>query len=467
VRLTRILRTTGFRLAALYAGLFGISVLVLFGVIYWITGDALRQQLAAAIESEVAALVEDHRTGGIPHVADAIDQRLASGSHSTIFYLLLDPEGRKIAGNLPALSPRNGWQQLRAPGEPDDDHGDDHGDDHDERDGDRLLALGIDLADGTFLLVGKDVHPIVEVEEAIVGAYGWAFGATVLFGVVGGIVLSLGFLRRVDAINRTSRAIIEGKLAERVPTRGTGDELDRLAINLNEMLDRVQALMESLRHVSNDIAHDLRTPLGRLRQRLEDARLRARRLEDYETAVDRAIADTDAILATFSALLRIAQIESGTRKASFSPVDLSGVFRSIADAYGAVAEDRGQTLTAVVAPGVGVRGDRELLMQMLANLVENAIRHTPEGSRIGFVLERGADGPVGIVSDTGPGIPPEARDEVFQRFYRLDRSRSTPGSGLGLSLVAAIAEAHGIAITLADNKPGLEVRLRFPPPTPS
>jgi signal transduction histidine kinase len=229
----------------------------------------------------------------------------------------------------------------------------------------------------------------------------------------------------------------------------------------------VQALMESLRHVSNDIAHDLRTPLGRLRQRLEDARLRARSLEDYETAVDRAIADTDAILATFSALLRIAQIESGTRKASFSAVDLSGVFRSIADAYGAVAEDRGQILTAAVTPGVDVRGDRELLMQMLANLVENAIRHTPEGARIGIGLERGADGPVGIVSDTGPGIPPEARDKVFQRFYRLDRSRSTAGNGLGLSLVAAVAETHGIAITLADNQPGLEVRLRFPPKAPS
>ncbi len=462
MRLTRILRTTGFRLAALYAGLFGISVLVLFGVIYWITGEALRQQLAATIEIEVAALVEDHRTGGIPHVADAIDQRLASVPSSTIFYLLVDQEGRKIAGNLPIRSQRNGWHQLPAPEERDEHH-----DDDEDSDSHRLLALGVVLADGSFLLVGKDLHTIVEFEEVIVGAYGWAFGATVLLGVVGGVVLSLGFLRRVDAINRTSRAIIEGRLAERVPTRGTGDELDRLAINLNEMLDRVQALMESLRHVSNDIAHDLRTPLGRLRQRLEDARLRARRLEDYETAVDRAIADTDAILATFSALLRIAQIESGTRKASFSAVDLSGVFRSIADAYGAVAEDRGQTLTAVVAPGVGVRGDRELLMQMLANLVENAIRHTPEGSRIGFVLERGADGPVGIVSDTGPGIPPEARDEVFQRFYRLDRSRSTPGSGLGLSLVAAIAEAHGIAITLADNKPGLEVRLHFPPPTPS
>jgi signal transduction histidine kinase len=468
VRLTRILRTTGFRLAAIYAGLFGFSVLVLFGVILWITSDALRQQLAATIESEVAALVEDHRTGGLSHAAEAIGQRLASGPESTNFYLLLDPQGRKIAGNLPALPPRNGWLQLRAPRERDGKHDgerdEDHGDDHEESDRHGLLALGKVLADGSFLLVGQEIHPIVEVEETIVRAYGWAFGVTVLLGGIGGVVLSLGFLRRVDAINRTSRAIIEGKLAERVPTRGTGDELDRLALNLNEMLDRVQVLMESLRHVSNDIAHDLRTPLGRLRQRLETARLRARSLEDYETAVDRAIVDTDAILATFSALLRIAQIESGARNAAFSTVDLSGVFHTIVDAYGAVAEDRGQTLTAAVAPGIAIRGDRELLTQMLANLVENAIRHTPEGSAITVALERGADGPIGIVADTGPGIPPDVREKVFQRFYRLDRSRTTAGSGLGLSLVAAVAETHGIVIALADNKPGLEVRLRFAPP---
>lgn len=454
----RIFRTTGFRLAALYAGLFGLSVLVLFGVIYWITTDALRQQLVASIQGEVAALVEDHRSGGLSHAANAIEKRLASDLHEDFFYLLLDPTGQKVAGNLPRLSPRNGWQKLPAEWE----HDEDTDDDAEDRDDYRLLAFGTKLADGSFILVGEDTHRIGKVEEAIIKAFGWAFGVTVVLGAMGGGILSLGFLRRVDAINRTSRAIIEGRLAERVPTRGTDDELDRLALNLNEMLDRVQALLESLRQVSSDIAHDLRTPLSHLRQRLEGARSKARRIEDYETVVDQAISDTDAILATFAALLRIAQIEAGTRKAAFSTVDLSRIFQSITDAYGAVAEDRGQRLAVAIEPGLSVRGDRELLTQMLANLVENAIRHTPEGTRIQLALEQSPTGPVGIVADDGPGIPAEARDKVFRRFFRLERSRSTAGSGLGLSLVAAVADIHGIAITLADNEPGLKAVLDFP-----
>jgi len=453
---SRVFRTTGFRLAALYAGLFGLSVVVLLAVIYWIASDALRQQLATNIQGEVAALVEDHRAGGLLHAADIISQRLASGLHRTMYYLLLDPAGRKMAGNLAGLSPRDGWQDLPVPA-PDDDAKDDAG----EPEGHRLLAFGVVLPDRSFLLVGEDTDLVVEVEEAIVRAFGWAFGVTILLGVAGGGTLSLGFLRRLDTINRTSRAIIEGRLKDRVPTRGTGDELDRLALNLNEMLDRLQALMESLRQVSSDIAHDLRTPLTNLRQRLEGVRLRASRIEDYETAVDRAIADTDAILRTFAALLRIAQIESGTRRAAFSTVDLSRVFQSIAAAYSAVAEDRGQTLAATIAPDMRVYGDRELLTQMLANLVENAIRHTPAGTRIALSLEHGTEGPIGTVADNGPGIPSDAREKVFRRFFRLERSRSSPGTGLGLSLVAAVADIHGIGITLADNEPGLRVVLDF------
>ena len=205
------------------------------------------------------------------------------------------------------------------------------------------------------------------------------------------------------------------------------------------------------------------TGMSHLRQRLEGVRLKARRIEEDETAVDQAITDTDAILRTFAALLRIAQIEAGTRKAAFSSVDLSRIFQSIADAYGAVAEDQGQTLAVAIEPGLRTWGDRELLTQMLANLVENAIRHTPEGTRITLVLEHGTTGPVGIVADNGPGIPADAREMVFRRFFRLERSRSTIGSGFGLSLVAAVADIHGIAIKLADNDPGLKVLLDFAP----
>ena len=466
MRPVRIFRTAGFRLAALYAALFGVSVVVLFAVVYWLVGGALRQQMAANIEGDVAALVEDHRSGGLSHVADVVARRLRSGLHRTTFYLLRDAAGRKLAGNLPNLLPaRAGWQNLQTSLETENaaaDGPDADPDSHSER---RVLALGATLPDGSFLVVGEDPDRIDEVEEAIVRAFGWAFAVTLLLAGIGGTALSFGFLRRVDAINRTMRRIIDGRLSDRVPTRGANDELDRLALNLNEMLDRVQMLMESLRQVSNDIAHDLRTPLSRLRQQLESARADARSMADYEDAVDAAIADADAILGMFAALLRIAQIEAGTRRAAFSALDLSSLFRSIAETYGAVAEERGQTLTAEIAPGIHGRGDRELLTQMLANLVENAIRHAPTGARIDLSLERRAAGPLGIVADNGPGIPRGARDKVFRRFFRLERSRSTAGSGLGLSLVAAVADLHGIAVTLADNEPGLKVVLQFAPAT--
>ncbi len=446
---TRIFRTTGFRLAALYAGLFGLSVAILFGVIYWDTAKALRDQVVTSVTDEAAALTSE---GDAPdRVAREIDQRLASGPRTPHYYLLLDAQGQKLAGNLPAFAPKVGLFERPFPADQTPGGEGDH----------RLLAFGKRLPGGAALVVGDDLHRIIELKEAIVQAFGWAFGATVVLGALGGVLMSLGFLRRVDAMNRTTRAIIDGNLSDRVPTRGTGDELDSLAVNVNRMLDSVQALMESLRQVSSDIAHDLRTPLTRLRQRLETIQGHTRSAEEYRAAIDEAIVDTNSILGTFAALLRIAQIEAGTRRAAFSAVELSELFESIAEAYAPVAEDSGRALDAAVEPGLEIRGDRELLTQMLANLVENAIRHTPEGTRIEIGLRREPGGVVGVVADSGLGIPPEAREKVFQRFYRLDASRSTAGSGLGLSLVAAVADIHGIAITLSDNEPGLKVTLAF------
>lgn len=460
---TRLLRTTSFRLAAAYAALFGASVVLLFVVVYVIAGDVLDRQLAAGIRNETAALVEDYRTGGLAHAGRAIDERLAAPRRSTLFYALMDADGRRVAGNLSAVPPREGWQMLSPPEEVEEPADDDAEDDENGR----LLALGTVLADGAFLLVGEDAHPIAEVKEAIALAFAWAFGIGVFLAIGGGAFLSARFLRRVDAVNRTSRAIVEGNLAERIPTRGTGDEMDRLAANLNDMLDRIQTLMEGLRQVSSDIAHDLRTPMSRLRQRLEAARLQAGSITEYETAVDRAIADADAILSTFGALLRIAQIEAGVRRTAFADVDLSEVFERVTDAYAPVAEDLGHRLAADIEPGIMVRGDRDLLAQMLANVIENALRHTPPDSSVSIALFRRNGAPVGEISDDGPGIPESEREKVFRRFYRLDASRSTAGSGLGLALVAAVAALHGIRINLCDNRPGLAVILQFSESAPS
>jgi signal transduction histidine kinase len=311
------------------------------------------------------------------------------------------------------------------------------------------------------LTVATDTYRVREAEEAIFRSFAWAAGATLLLGLAGGITLSHGFLRRVDEINRTTRVIMHGDLTERIRTTGTGDELDELGQNLNDMLDRLRDLMEGLKQVSNDIAHDLRTPLSRLKQHLEAAREEARSVEDYEEAIGLALRETDIALATFGALLRIAQIETGTRRANFIALDLSALVRDLAMTYDVVAEDLGETLVSSVESGLRIYGDRELLTQLFVNLVENALRHTPKGAHIRLSARKGSLGPIVEISDDGPGIPEAERANVFKRFYRLESSRSTPGSGLGLALVAAVVELHGAHIALGDNAPGLKVTVQF------
>jgi signal transduction histidine kinase len=300
-------------------------------------------------------------------------------------------------------------------------------------------------------------------ERAITDAFLWAVGLAAALGIGGGALLSRAFLRRVDTISRTAEAIIGGDLTRRVPMRGTGDDLDRLAGTLNRMLDRIAVLMESLRQVSSDVAHDLRTPLSRLYQRLEDARLHARSTADYEAAVDAALGETLRLLETFSALLRIAQVEGDSPRAGFCDVSLSAVAEAVSDAYRPDAEQAGHQVSAIIAPDVLVTGDQELLTQALANLVENALRHTPPGTRILLRLDRGPEaGALLSVEDDGPGVSLADLPHLTDRFYRGEHSRTTPGNGLGLSLVGAVAELHGARLTVAGADPGLRVSLAFP-----
>ena len=274
--------------------------------------------------------------------------------------------------------------------------------------------------------------------------------------------MSSGLLRRVEAISSTSRAIISGDLSQRIAIHGSGDEFDRLASSLNDMLDWIESLIEGMRQVSDNIAHDLRTPLTHLRQRLENVRIKSRSGAEYEAAIDRSIADTDAILQTFGALLRIAQIESRAQQLAFAELDLSEVLTTMVEVYEPAAQERQQRLLSRIDPGLITYGDRELMAQMIANLIENAIRHSPAATSIEVSASRSGDGVKIIVADSGPGIPECEHERVFQRFYRLDRSRATPGSGLGLSLVAAIATLHRVKIRLDDNRPGLRVSIEIP-----
>jgi signal transduction histidine kinase len=445
------LRSHGFRLALLYLGLFTASVLVIFAVIYWTTADFMAQALDLSVETELSSLADIERSSGPAALIDAIAHQARTPVGRSTYALLLDPSGTKLAGNLAARPPHIGWQDLPMPRESEG-----------AEEGDMMRAKGLMLPDGHFLLVGQSAYQLRETSEVIVRAFGWGILLTVVLGLIGGVLMSTGMLRRVESIRVTAQAIMAGNLAQRIPTRGTGDDFDLLSASLNEMLDRINTLMEGLRQVSNDIAHDLRTPLTRLRQRLEIARTRPATAEEYRRLIETVISDTDEILKTFAAMLRVAEIEAGTARARFVPVDLSALLKAIVELYAALAEDQQQSLEGQIERGLVVQGDRELLTQMLVNLVENALRHTPPGTRIGVTAGLVAGRPVAVVADSGPGIPPAERDKVFRRFYRLDASRATAGSGLGLSLVAAIAELHHVTVELTDNGPGLRVALRFP-----
>jgi signal transduction histidine kinase len=424
----------------------------LFAVVYWAVTSFAMDQMRSAIATEANTLVLEARQEGITALARLIDERMRFDVRRSFGYLLTDHAGHAIVGNLASLSPRTGWSEARLPQSTREGGEEDDG---------ALVVLGTDLPDGARLLVGQSTDSMTDLRELLGDAFAWAGAAVLGLGLATSFLIGKALLGRIEVVNRTADRIIDGSLADRVPERGSGDEFDRLAYNLNRMLDRIQRLMEGLRQVSSDIAHDLRTPLARLRQRLDAARQGAPSIADYEVAIDRAIVETDDILSTFGALLRIAQIEAGEKRGGFGPTDLSEIVVRLRDAYAAVAEDGGKTLHAEVQPGLVIHGDAELLTQLLANLIENSIRHTPAGTVIDVSATAGRAGPICTIADDGPGIPEDMRSKILQRFVRLDRSRSTPGSGLGLALAAAVADLHGATLTLEDNEPGLRVRLGF------
>ncbi len=448
MRPARVFRTATFRLAALYVLLFAVSVAVLGTVVYLVTAAALERRLDARIASEMSTMQAVFRAGGLARLEAEVKIHQRTHPAGPLDYLITDAGGARLTGDLPIAPPPLGWSNSS----------------HKESDGDvshrRVLTAA--LAGGAQLAIAADREQIDELEESIFDGFASAFAAVIALGSIGGIALSLALLKRVETVRRTAEAIIAGDLAQRVPVRGTGDDFDRLSDTLNRMLDRIGELMESLRQVSTDIAHDLKTPLARLRQRLEIMQTRAQTGQEQSAGIETAIAQVDEILGIFGALLRIAQIEAGTRRAGFGEFDLSAVFANVADAFAPAAEDAGKRLDAKIKPAIRFVGDRELLTQMLANLVENAIRHTPVGTRIEVALGSDHERIVGMVMDNGPGAPAEERERIFQRFYRLEQSRSTPGSGLGLSLVKAVADLHGITLEVRDAEPGLRIVMRFP-----
>lgn len=450
MRPPRIFATTSFRLASLYVALFAGSILVLGAVVFWTTHAVLDQQVHNRIKTEVSILQPVFRAGGLEALVAAVRDR--DQASSALDYRVQNAAGRRLAGRLPSPSERRGWITLQAR---------DVGIDNSNTEQEQVYARVVSLTGGALLVVGDDRDRVRHVDEAIREAFQWGLGVTLVLGIIGGLILSAEFLRRVDSIAQTAEAIIDGDLTRRVPERETADELDRLAHTFNRMLDRIGLLMESMRQISSDIAHDLRTPLTRLRQDLESMRNSARSITEYQSAIDAAVLETDALLDTFGALLRITQIESGTRRAGFDDIHLSALVATVAEAFTPSAEDAGQTIVVSLPVECCILGDRELLTQMLANLLGNAIGHTPAGTRIDVRLETSHPQARLVVADNGPGVPATEHERILRRFYRLEHSRNTPGNGLGLSLVAAIAELHEAPIKVEDNHPGLRITIAF------
>ncbi len=455
MRIARFFRTTAFRLALLYAALFSTSVLALFVFIYGTTTVLLERQRQTAIFAEGAGLTDTYGQIGLSGLASEILARTQPDRVGDNIYLLAGPDLRRLAGNLsgwPATVQRDGaWLSFpierRQSG---------------EREQNRSRALHIVLPGGYHLLVGQDTRAEERFQAAMIEVFAWSLAVVLCLGIGGGLVMSRRMLRRIESINQVAERIVEGDVTRRIPIGAGHDELDRLAANLNRMLDEIEHLMGSLRSVTTGIAHDLRSPLTRLRGQLEQALSEGGPRERHEM-IERALGEADQLLATFNALLSIADAEAGAGRASLAPLDLAPLARDVADLYQPFAEERGISLETAVAGPLRIAGNRHLLFQAVANLLDNAVKYAPPGGRIVLALRATSGGPEISVADNGPGIPVHERERVLERFVRLDASRTTPGSGLGLSLVAAIAQMHGASLRLEDNDPGLVAMIRFRP----
>jgi signal transduction histidine kinase len=430
----------------MYAGLTGITFILLFGVIFWSTGRFMRHQIDDSVSSEIGEIATDVQAKH-PEGLRLLVQGMARHP-SGFYYLLQDSHGTALSGNLPPTEPRLGVREWAEPPE------------HRRTPYAGIRGQGVMISDD-YLFVGWSTHQLHEMEEFVAGAFLWILGASILLALSGGIFMSRRLMRKIENVSKTTRNIMDGDLQQRVAVQHGGDEFGHLALSINSMLDRIEALMEDLRQVTTNIAHDLRTPLTRLRNRLELAQRSPLAEAGLRDAINAACRETDVILEIFGALMRIAQVESGARRSGFAAVELSDVIDTVVEVYKPAVEERRQCLLETIAKGLLVVGDKELLTQLFANVLENAILHSPPGARLSIEAQRDIQRVQVTIADDGPGIPESMRGKVLGRFVRLDDSRSTPGSGLGLSLVAAIARLHNATLTLAGNEPGLRVCLSF------
>ena len=464
----KLIRTTAFRLTLVYLFLFALFAASLLGYFAWNTRRMITEQITTTVTGEISEITDIYDRRGLRGLFYTIENRaLRPGAN---LYLVTTPTGQAIAGNVGSLAPgvmaTNGWSETAYRR-------------FDEQDNayHRALVNVTQLSGGFRLLIGRDLEERRRLFGIVAKASQWSIFVVVILGIGGGIFVARRVLQRIDAMTGTAQRIMAGDLSGRLPVGRSGDELDRLASNLNAMLERIEALMMGLKEVSDNIAHDLKTPLTRLRNRAEEALAKSGCEADYRAALERTIEESDGLIRTFNALLMIARAESGQARGNMDDFDAAEVAEGIHELYEPLAEDGGMTLRLKIAPAP-LHGNRELISQALANLVENAIKYgepaepkpaEPKGSVVSLdakqiVIEARREGDQVLLSvtDRGPGIPEGERKHAMERFVRLDSSRSQPGSGLGLSLASAVATLHGGELRLGDAHPGLVATLAIP-----
>jgi signal transduction histidine kinase len=460
--LGKLVRSTAFRLTLVYLLIFALYAAALLVYFALNTGRLITEQITDTVDDEIAELTEQYTMGSWRQLTTIVENRALRPGSS--LYLVTAPSGQAIAGNVGSLAPgvidKIGWSETvyrRL----------------DERDTAEHSALVrvTQLSGGFRLLVGRDLEERARMREIVVAAARGSLALVVVLGLAGGFFVTRRVLKRFDAVTDTTQRIMAGDLSGRLPVTGIGDELDRLATSVNTMLDRIEALMRGLKEVSDNIAHDLKTPLTRLRNRCEAALRTARTENDYRAAMEGMIEESDGLIRTFDALLMIARAESGQARDNMVEFDAVDIVRGVSELYEPLAEEKGLTMRADAPEPATLNGNRELLSQALANLVDNAIKYArPEAEGSGEKVpaeivvgaRRASDRVLLTVADRGPGIPEADRTRAIERFVRLSPDLAEPGSGLGLSLAAAVARLHGGELTLEDNAPGLRVMISLP-----
>ena len=441
-------RSAAFRLALFFAAVFAVGAIALVAAVDVAVSRYAEQVTTDTLVTEATRLQGEDRREGRRAVVDVI--RGATGDAREFRYALLDQGGARIAGDLPRAP--MGWGKVTiaeraSPGDPPDAASE-------------MRTYGVALGDRSSLAVGSNSYDVAELRDWLDTVALWSGTGITLLALGAGYLIASIFVRRLDRINEAANIVMMGGLSERLPVMGMGPEFDRLSANLNRMLERIEALVTGMRQVSTDIAHDLRTPLTRLRQQLEATRA-SPSLEAHRRAIDDATNQVDEVLGMFRALLRIGSLEAGIGSDRFKRIDLSDVLERVAMAYQPAIEDQAKALRLSIEPEIAVDGDGDLLAQMFNNLIENALVHTPAHSLITIGLHRELDAVIAVVADNGPGIPAADQAKVLQRFYRLERSRSLPGSGLGLSLAVAVARLHHAELSITDSHPGVAVSIHF------